>query len=47
MVPYFYILKFDRSDITLGSTHITPDHIFVTFGGTLFFSLQLIVQPSF
>ena len=39
MVPYFF-LKFDGSIVTLSSTNIASDFIFVTFSGTLLFILK-------
>ena len=39
MVPLFF-LKFDGSIVTLSSTNIASDSIFVTFSGTLFFILK-------
>ena len=41
VAPYFFILKFNRSIITLGSTNITSYCTFVTFDGTLFFFLTI------
>ena len=43
--PIFF-LTFDNSIVTLGSTNITSNHTFVTFGGTIIFFLHVLTIPS-
>ena len=44
LVVLLFFLTFDGSIVTLGSTNITSDCTFATFGNTLFFLLGILYK---